>query len=207
VLLEIEPGLSIRLNVDTRVRLVSPTEVELLKGQVYVDNRRPAPLRVRTPAATVTDIGTRFEVTARDDDLTVALRAGSVAISAGDTRIESRADGARGELLTFSDGTLTGRREVAATDPRWQWIAAAQPGFLLEGASVHDYLAWAARESGYTLRYQSPAVRLQAEMPHVLSGGTRAEANLDNVRLLLRATRFELVEPTRDELVVRFRQS
>jgi len=205
LLVTIDALLSIRLDGDTRVRLVSPAEVELLEGRLYVDSERAAPLVVRTAAGTVTDVGTRFEVIVRPDGLTVALREGRVEVAAGAMRLESRADGVNGELLAFSDGMLTERRGVPTTDPRWRWIAQAQPGFALDGASVDAYLAWAAREGGYTLRYASPAVRQQAEMPRALVGSARAQADLESIRLLLETTRFELVEPARDELVVRFR--
>lgn len=205
LLLQLEERSALRADAQTRFTLISSTEIQLHQGRIYLDNANSQPLKVVTRYGTVTDIGTQFEVASLGQQLTVALRQGAIDLTVGDQQLHSAAQTGQGELLRFTGTNLTQRSPIAATDDHWQWIHRARPGFKLADRSVADYLNWAARESGWTLRYQSDLVRQQTRMPKALQGNATVDADLASIEQVLRTTRFELAPDSSDQLLIRFR--
>ena len=77
------------------MRPLSPSEIELSAGAVYIDTgSESARFAVRTPLATARDLGTQFEVRLLDDTLRLRVRSGIVELKDG-----VRAAGGREDLV------------------------------------------------------------------------------------------------------------
>lgn len=154
--LALSSGASLRVDEDTRIEFVDETTVRLLAGRVYVDTNPKvvdeATIRVVTAQGEVTHLGTQFMTTFRDTELSVSVREGRVAV-----------DG------TYHDATVTpGRRvvlrgsqrpvmtNIAAHGDAWRWTEDMAPSVDFDGRSVHEFLQWVGRETGYAVRFETP---------------------------------------------------
>ena len=159
---------SVRLDRDTRVRVLSPTSVALHHGRLYVDSGPTAgSMEIHTDAGLIRDIGTQFEVRAREGAVRVRVREGKVILN---TEEQSHEIGAGGQLEIDAAGVLT-HGEIATHGEPWDWVTAIAPKLELEGLSAHEFLNWAARESGWELRFTDQDLERSAESI-VLSGST-----------------------------------
>jgi hypothetical protein len=55
------------------------------------------------------------------------------------------------ELRVGADGES--RRPIPVYGAEWAWVAAAGPGFAIEGRPLRVFLGWLCRENGWTLRF------------------------------------------------------
>lgn len=161
--LRTEGGASVRLARDSRVVLTGPGVLTLDAGAVYIDTEAAGhwtgtSWTVETRFGTIQDIGTQFTVTLGDNHVAVAVREGAVDVLQGGQR--HRADAGNG-LRLGADGAVI-REVVARHGPPWSWVLDGAPPFELEGRSLHQFLAWVAREAGWTLRYQDANLAREA---------------------------------------------
>lgn len=178
--LRLASGPSLRLDVGTRVRLVTATVLSLERGAVYVDSGRsaddPGPaVEVRTGLGVVRDVGTQFEVRldAADSRVRVRVREGRIHLDRGDR--SWRAD-AGAELRVASDGSLH-RGEVPLSGPEWAWILRVSPPFALDGSRLDTFLGWVVRETGWQLAFADRRIADQA--PEITLHGTIDELRPD----------------------------
>lgn len=146
--LRLENGQSLRLDADTRVRLVSSSAIELRRGAVYLDSRGNGTVAVHTPLGVVTEIGTQFEVRLLESAVRVRVREGAVLV-------ESHRVEAGTELTLRSDGSLD-RQKVASYGPPWSWVLKAAPPLVIEGLTLEQFLNRVGRETGWQIRYADP---------------------------------------------------
>ncbi len=152
-------GQSVRLDVDSRLRLLAPSSLELLQGGVYVDAAPAAAsgaVEILTAFGNVHDIGTQFEVRLSDGEATlrVRVREGSVAVEQADG---SHSAAAGEELTLRQDGSIV-RATVDPYGPAWEWVVASAPSLDIEGLTLAAYLEWVARETGWEVRFTDEAV-------------------------------------------------
>jgi ferric-dicitrate binding protein FerR (iron transport regulator) len=158
VALRFGDGTSVRLDIASRVRPLSPGGIELAAGAVYVDTgRQNGRFEVRTALATAHDIGTQFEVRLADDGLRLRVRTGLVELK-GPTRSISGRPGT--EILLSADGAVS--RPIAIHGSEWDWTTRVSPPVAMEGMSLAAFMERVAHEHGWTLRYASPAVEANA---------------------------------------------
>ena len=169
--LELRGGASLRLDVETRLRLASANEIELQRGAVYYDSRPEdagGGIEIETPFGTVRDIGTQFDVRALGEDtapLRVRVREGEIIFRRDGTTHAAAA----GEMLEVSVSGDVTRHAVASHGDAWSWVLEASPTFAIEGRTVRELLEWTARELGLELRFADAAAEsLAAKVP--LSG-------------------------------------
>ncbi|HSK79460.1 MAG TPA: FecR family protein [Thermoanaerobaculia bacterium] len=163
--LRLPDGTVVRLDEDTRVRLVSAVALELERGAIYADTESGT-LEVRTPLGTVRDIGTRFAVRLAEPALRVQVRHGAVAVErSGQTFVTPAGQ----ELVLRSDGTSE-KRALAGYGPEWEWVLEAAAGFDVEGRTLEEFLDWVARETGWEVRFADEELSASAK-PIVLHGG------------------------------------
>ncbi|RMH15690.1 MAG: hypothetical protein D6696_19900 [Acidobacteria bacterium] len=164
--LRLAGGTSLRLDAATRVRLSGRREVELAAGAIYVDSGpsptdRAAPLAIHTPLGVVRETGTQFEVRYRPGAgvaMRVRVREGRVDLER-DGRHHGAAAGV--ELRVQADGRVTTAR-AAPYGEAWRWVASVAPPLRGENPTILDGLRWAARESGWELRFADEAVAARA---------------------------------------------
>lgn len=171
-------GPSLRLDVDTRVRFVAASTLELERGAVYVDSGVPqndpdgsAPVLVQTPWGEVTERGTQFEVRVGAGGVRVRVREGAVELAGlGSAGIPGRAWQAEAgaELTLATDGRLS-RGTIPAHGEAWAWVQEIAPTFRLEGRTLADFLVWVERETGWRVAWADPA-RAAAAASTVLHG-------------------------------------
>lgn len=154
-------GLTLRLNVDSEIRIADAELIELNAGTIYIDSGigiSSQTLEVDTPFGTVEHLGTQYEVRLGDGALRLRIREGEVSID-NDSTPEI---GTAGEQLLIGSNGAAARSQIAANDPEWDWAANIA---MLERAGdyqVAETLAWIARELGLILDYDTPVARQQA---------------------------------------------
>ncbi len=164
----------LRLGADTRL-VLEQDHLDLRHGRIYLSDRgQGSGTRVRTPLGTVHDIGTQFQVSVTPAGLNATVRHGTIALERAGKSLKARARGGEAERLTVdSNGSLSAAR-VSASGADWDWIHAAGPGFVLEGASAHAFLRWASEESGRELVFADRAAEIRARTT-VLHGSLPAQ--------------------------------
>lgn len=168
--LRLRNGIELRLDARTRVALNDVGHATLAKGAVYVDTGRPAgtpgpEFDLETPAGTVTHLGTQYEARIADGGVSLAVREGRVRLAGDSVDIVGDA----GEQLVIANGQVN-RTRRAPTAPAWGWVTHVTPPYVIEGQSVEAFLVWAARQTGRTIVYTSPAAAQQAR--RVMLSGT-----------------------------------
>jgi ferric-dicitrate binding protein FerR (iron transport regulator) len=156
-------GLEVRLDAATQLAFNSDERATLMDGRVYVDAGRPGngmgPFVLRTPQGEVRHLGTQYSARLQGGALQVAVREGSVAIDRGPSPVVARA----GEALLVANDGLVQRSSVTAYGDSWRWAEAVAPKFAIEGRSLDEFLAWAARETGRDVIYASADAAHEAE--------------------------------------------
>jgi ferric-dicitrate binding protein FerR (iron transport regulator) len=156
--LRLTNGTSMRLDSGARVRLLSPSIIELSRGAIYLDTGPNATgLEVRTPFGVAHDIGTQFEVRVADNALRVRVRTGLVELRSGSIALPARP----GTELTLASGNVV-TRPFAAFGPEWDWAARLAPVFETEGRPLSVFLEHVCREQGWTLRYADAQLAREA---------------------------------------------
>jgi ferric-dicitrate binding protein FerR (iron transport regulator) len=160
VAVRLASGHSVRLDAESRLRILGIAELALESGAVYVDSGVPGrqaddrrdPLRLRTPLGEVTETGTQYEVRvgAESESVRIRVREGEVALRAGGKkhRVESgtelEADGRGGAR----------RRQIPRSGAEWGWVVAGIAALPeIDGRTARAFLDQAAREGGWTLRF------------------------------------------------------
>jgi ferric-dicitrate binding protein FerR (iron transport regulator) len=153
-------SLSLRMNRHTRLRFDSPAGVTLLAGDLYVDSggvNTAGRLRIETPAGAVRHVGTQFQVFVTGANTRVRVREGRVLftpLAAGEPRAV-----AAGDELRIADGRMELIRALPSYGADWEWTAAVAPPFDIESRPLAEFIAWAAREHGWQIRYASETVQ------------------------------------------------
>jgi len=185
--LQLENGLELRLDARTLVAFEDTGRARLSQGAVYVDSGSPPGTPgpgfvLDTPAGPVAHLGTQYEARIVDGSVRLGVREGRVRLSHASGDLV----GAAGESITVRGNEVI-RAPLAPTAPEWNWVADVTPPFSIEGRSVEDFLVWAARQTGRTIVYASPAAAQQARRA-MLSGTVDGLTPDEAVRAVLSTT-------------------
>ncbi len=188
--MELDNGVTLRLDRGTRLAFASPELASLKAGAVYVDaGKGDAPssrsFALETAFGDVRHLGTQYEARLLAGALRVAVREGSVGIGRG----AGEQVAAAGEQLLLT-GTGVQRSALPPYDGQWAWVASVTPPFEIEGRSVAEFLAWAARETGREVAYTTPAAAQRAQ-GIVLRGSVSGLAPEQAVRAVLSTTSLQ----------------
>ena len=158
------PGIaSARLDHDTRIRLASADRLVIERGALYVDSGTGAPggshLAVETPAGTLRHVGTQYEVRLDGSRVRVRVREGRVEWLSNSGAVER---GDAGEQFTIAADGAVQRMRSERYGETWDWIATTTPAVDIEGRPLVDFLAWAGRELGREVVFESPQLRQEA---------------------------------------------
>jgi ferric-dicitrate binding protein FerR (iron transport regulator) len=184
-------GESLRLAEDTEIMLDAPGRIYVAQGTVYVDTgdaRGAARIEVVTPAGTARDLGTQFELLVAGAALRLRVREGVVALDHGGRSLT----GAAGEQLAIDALGQVARDAIPADSSLWQWAESIAPTPDMDGKPAAALIAWAARETGRRLRYESPEVEERAASV-ILHGSIRNLPPLAVLEAMLATTDLEYV--------------
>ena len=155
-------GHSVRLDSETRVRLLSGPALQLDRGALYVDSGpgrpRPTAVEIRTEMGLVRDVGTQFEVRLEGNELRLSVREGVANL----TRAGQTFAAPAGTRLLVRTGGAVETHAVPRQGPEWDWVLAIAPRFDLEGRTLAEYLDWITRETGWRVEYAEPAIARDA---------------------------------------------
>jgi ferric-dicitrate binding protein FerR (iron transport regulator) len=184
-------GASLRLAAETEVMLDAPGRLYVRQGTIYMDNGAlpgPPRLEIVTPAGTARDLGTQFELRVAGAALRLRVREGMVAIDRGGQSLT----GGAGEQISIDGLGSVARAAIAPDAAEWRWAEALAPAPEIDGKPATLLIAWAARETGRRLRYQSPAAQQRAARV-ILHGNIRHLAPLAALEAMLATTDLEYV--------------
>jgi ferric-dicitrate binding protein FerR (iron transport regulator) len=191
---------SLRMDEETRVRLVSENAVFLERGRLYFDAppKSPAPaLRIEAAAGTVRHIGTQYIAEARGDKLVVSVREGQVRIDGLRHSVQA-GEGKRVALRGLAEPVVT---DVRTYGRLWEWSEALAGHVDMDGASIAEFLDWVARETGYRVRYVDERAREAAT--ETLRGAVHADPRTE-LRLRLATTDLTYrIDPSQGEILIR----
>jgi ferric-dicitrate binding protein FerR (iron transport regulator) len=179
-------GLDVRLDGATQLALADAGSARLERGRIYVD-AGPAgtgadAFAIETPFGEVRHLGTQYSVQLDAGALGLAVREGSVSITGAQATVIARA----GEALRIDEHRVQ-RSDVAAWGEAWRWAEDVAPEFAIEGRSLDEFLAWAARQTGRQLVYGSADAARVAETTE-LRGAVAGLAPDDAVTAVMATT-------------------
>ncbi len=155
-------GESIRLDQNSRIVLISPAEIKLLSGKVYVDSAnarvKGREFRIMTPSGAVSHVGTQYITAITVSGIAVSVREGEVFI---DGRGEKSVATVGQELSVTVDGALS-LTPIPIYGQDWQWTQEVAPKFNMDGHSLKEFIAWVGRETGHRVKYTSLASEIAA---------------------------------------------
>ncbi|HET6629810.1 MAG TPA: FecR family protein [Woeseiaceae bacterium] len=189
--LRMNGNLSLRVAGETTLRIDSADAVTLASGRVYADSgegmERAGALTVTTDAGVATDVGTQFAVAYRRGEMSVAVREGQVDVS-GHNRSWTADSGDRLVLRPNSGVTF---ERVAKYGDYWDWAVALAPAFDINNRPLHEFLEWAARETGKQLEYASDDVRRAAMLTDVRGASVADLTPSEALQAVLPTTHFD----------------
>lgn len=111
-------GSQVRINQDSEVVIKSSRQIELTTGQVWSSVvKRPAPFQVAVADATVTAVGTRFDVSRKSRHITLAVLQGSTRLTARNID-QTVGEGSVVQVIDGRASEVTAERELQRTT-RW----------------------------------------------------------------------------------------
>jgi ferric-dicitrate binding protein FerR (iron transport regulator) len=154
-------GATVRVDSETRLRLISESILALDRGALYLDsgsgNKTPSALEIRTRLGTVRHIGTQFEVRL-ERMLQVTVREGIARLERAERSYDTRA----GIQLSVGSGGDVTERNVPLHGPRWDWILSVAPEIQIEGRPLGEFLEWVARENGWRVEFTDASIATDA---------------------------------------------
>ena len=155
--------ISLRMNGETTLHLLSDSRIELVEGEIYVDTRETegsgALLRIDAADAEIQHVGTQYMVAYRNRSLSAIVRSGSIEVAeSGSTQQTSE-----GQMVTRHDSGAWSQRPVDSFGSTWKWAEEISPRLDVQGQSLWAVLDWAARETGREVYYASREARVLAE--------------------------------------------
>jgi ferric-dicitrate binding protein FerR (iron transport regulator) len=173
------------------LEIVSSEHIRLLDGALYLDfppeANRARRFVVQTAVGQFEHMGTQFSIEATAQQTKLRVREGRVQWrSASDGTIVE----AGTELSIDKRGTVT-RRPISTSGPEWAWAEALRPPFAIEGRSLAEFLAHAARETGRKLIYADVATQKRAQAT-MLHGSVQGLGLADGLSTLMATTSLHL---------------
>jgi len=118
--------------------------------------------------------------------VTVSVREGQVRIL-GDT---FDATAAAGQQVRVQGNARPSYANISTYGEMWHWAEKITPTVAVDRRSAHQFISWAARESGMEARFASDAVRQLAHATS-MSGDTGELEPMAALQLLLQTTTLE----------------
>ncbi len=186
VALRMLSGASVRLDTNSRLKLVSATKLELERGAVYVDSGfagASGELAIRTPRGIVQHVGTQYEVRLMEE-------AGTVRVRVREGVVELKGEGGTFTVQAESELTVPEVGDVKPAElpcygDAWQWVQEILPELHTDGRPLGEFLNWAVREGCWELRFASEvAEAASGELVHGSIRGLSLKQAMELVVLL-----------------------
>ncbi len=170
--LRLGKDITLRLDTDTRIALLTPERIVVTRGAVYLDagshSDSPAALVIESRFGTTRHLGTQYEVRVAPEAMLVSVREGRVEVSG--TGLATQATAGE-QLLLKANGSMQ-RHTVERTAALWDWTQEVTPPFAIEQRTLPEFLVWVSRETGRDLEFTSP--QLQSSAAEIVLRGSIA---------------------------------
>lgn len=185
--LRLRDGVSLRLDTDTRIALLTPERIRIERGAVYLDAGQRGvaadPLVLESRFGSTRHLGTQYELRVTADQMLVSVREGRVEVAGtGPAAHQAKAGD---QLLLKADGSME-RRSVERTAALWDWTQEVTPPFAIEQRTLPEFLGWVARETGREIEFGSP--QLQSSAAEIVLRGSIAGLRPDAALAAVMAT-------------------
>lgn len=183
---KLRDGITLRLDTDTRVALLTPERIVVRRGAVYLDagprSATADPLVIESRYGSTRHLGTQYEVRIAPDAMVVSVREGLVEVSGTGLATQAKAGE---QLLLKANGSMQ-RETIERTAALWDWTQEVTPPFAIEQRTLPDFLDWVSRETGRHLEYASP--QLQSSAAGIVLRGSVAGLRPDAALAAVMAT-------------------
>ena len=162
IALRLATGQALRIDNGATVTFHAPDQLALDSGALYIDTtgaEQSAPIAVVTALGTARDIGTQFQVRLSSGALLVGVRDGLVQVEQNQ---EDLFEVNAGTQIRLASSGGQSSEPLDTQDPAWNWIESVAPRFEMDGASLAEYLAWYASETGVELVWADKSSEQQA---------------------------------------------
>ena len=163
--LNLTSGHSLRIAASSRLRIEADTII-LDRGKIYLDSGPDGstqPITVHTTLATVSELGTQYQVQLTADGLELSVREGRVKLLRAMDTTMARS----GEALRLGrDGSLN-REAIQGFGAHWIWAARLGPAIDINGHTLAEFLDWLARENGWRISYASATLHHEARITEI----------------------------------------
>lgn len=165
---------SIRLDVNTRITFNSEDELRLDSGWIYVDSglklneRTDNPLRIVIGGITVNHLGTQYMVGFIADQVSIAVREGTVQIKVNDKLTEGNGTSKTAELLDIDKDGNINTSYIPRNNSQWTWINQISPTFDTDQRRAIDFLKWYTRETGRELQFKHTSDEITANETKII---------------------------------------
>ena len=160
--LRLRDGITLRLDTDTRIALLTPERIVVKRGAVYLDAGQGSavadPLVIESRFGATRHLGTQYEVRVAPGSMLVSVREGLVEVSGTGLPTQAKAGE---QLLLKANGSMQ-REYIARTAAYWDWTQEVTPPFAIEQRTLPEFLVWVSRETGRELEFASPQLRSSA---------------------------------------------
>jgi ferric-dicitrate binding protein FerR (iron transport regulator) len=190
-------GGSLRVDENTRIEFVSPSEIFLRGGRVYFDSqpsalqaraapRATAAFAVRSLEGLIHHVGTQYMAGISADGLTVSVREGQVKVVGN----AADATATAGQQVRLQGSARPTYANIGTHGDAWRWAEKIGPEVIVDQRSAHEFIAWVARESGLDVRFESEAVEQLARTTR-MSGGSGGLEPRAALAVLLQTTTLD----------------
>ena len=155
-------GGSMRVDEDSEVEFRDNNTVYLHAGNIYFDSM-PSKLvagtsvgevgsfEIETDHGVVSHTGTQFMTGVNADELVVRVREGRVDIAG--RYYPHTAE--RGEQVVISGRQRPEVLSIPEYGAAWDWVSRTSPSVDVDGKTIHEFLTWAGRELGMSVKYDN----------------------------------------------------
>lgn len=176
-------GSFVRIDEQSRVRLLNATVIEVVSGAVYIATAPGSHgFEVRTSMGTLRDLGTQFEVRLGEGALRLRVRSGMVEVN---RQSGTRTVGADMEAEIRGDAMTL--RAMVASAAEWAWTTEPTPSFDIEGQPLQRFLEQLATERGWRITYADDPAR-DAARASILHGSVAGLSADDALGVVLGAS-------------------
>lgn len=185
-------GGSLRIDSDSRIEFLSTGEVFLHDGQAYFDSQAGAAgpsgadFAIHTDDGVIRHVGTQYMASVTASGVTVNVREGQVRILA-DT---FDATAVAGQQVRVQGSARPAYANVSTHGDLWRWAEKFAPTIDVDGQTAHQFISWAARESGLDVRFANADVEALARDTR-MSGNTGELEPRVALRVLLQTTTLD----------------
>lgn len=154
---ELRTGESLRIDEGTELVLTAESQIELIKGRIYVDSNqagtssgRVGALEIATFAGVIRHLGTQYMAGINDSAVEVSVREGKVSITTG----KNESVATPGQQISVAQSGEASLSAIATHGVMWEWTELVTPEFNLDGRSAFDFIHWVGRETGHSVTFE-----------------------------------------------------